>query len=128
MSKKRRLPRTLPITGLKGILPKPAAPVAIEDMNKGGGMPVQAIQKTPRYTRAELLAQCDPTAPRPEDMAIGDSVQPVGRERDEGGERGVLAMAPADQNRFAIALLSPPPPAPALDRAVARRHKLLRTE
>lgn len=74
MSKKRRPTSTLPITGLKGILPKPAAPVAIEDMNKGSGMPVQAIQKTPRYTRAELLAQCDPTAPRPEDMAIAATV------------------------------------------------------
>ena len=91
-------------------------------------MPVQSIQKTSRYTRAELLAQCDPTAIRPEDMAIWDSVQPVGRERDNDGERGVLVMAPADQDCFAKALLSPPTPARALDRAFGHRRKLLRTE
>ena len=32
----------------------------------------------------------------------------------------------ADQECFAQALLSPPEPAPALERAVARRRKLLR--
>lgn len=34
----------------------------------------------------------------------------------------------ADQECFAQALLSPPPPSPPLKRAFARRRKLLRTE
>lgn len=33
-----------------------------------------------RYTLAELVAQCDPTAEQPADLAIWDAAQPVGRE------------------------------------------------
>ena len=40
----------------------------------------------------------------------------------------VIRLSLADQECFARALLSPPPPAPALERAFARRGKLLRTE
>jgi uncharacterized protein (DUF1778 family) len=40
----------------------------------------------------------------------------------------VIRLSLADQECFAQALLSPPPPAPALERAFARRGKLLRTE
>ena len=40
----------------------------------------------------------------------------------------VIRLSLADQECFAQALLSPPPPAPALERAFARRSKLLRTE
>jgi uncharacterized protein (DUF1778 family) len=40
----------------------------------------------------------------------------------------VFRLSLADQECFAQALLSPPPPAPALDRALARRSKLLRAE
>jgi uncharacterized protein (DUF1778 family) len=40
----------------------------------------------------------------------------------------VTRLSLADQECFAQALLSPPPPAPALERAFARRSKLLRTE
>lgn len=33
-----------------------------------------------RYTRAELLAQCDPKAPPPADLALWDNARPVGQE------------------------------------------------
>lgn len=37
----------------------------------------------------------------------------------------VIGLSLADQERFAAALLSPPPPNPALQRAFARRRQLL---
>jgi uncharacterized protein (DUF1778 family) len=40
----------------------------------------------------------------------------------------VMRLSLADQECFAQSLLSPPEPAPALQRAFARRQKLLRTE
>jgi uncharacterized protein (DUF1778 family) len=40
----------------------------------------------------------------------------------------VIRLSLADQECFAQALLSPPQPTPALQRALARRSKLLRTE
>ena len=40
----------------------------------------------------------------------------------------VIRLSLADQECFAQALLSPPQPSPALERAFARRSKLLRTE
>jgi uncharacterized protein (DUF1778 family) len=40
----------------------------------------------------------------------------------------VIRLSLADQQRVAQALLSPLPPTPALERAFARRSKLLRTE
>jgi uncharacterized protein (DUF1778 family) len=40
----------------------------------------------------------------------------------------VMRLSRADQECFAQALLAPPPPSPALERAFARRSKLLRTE
>lgn len=40
----------------------------------------------------------------------------------------VIRLSRADQESFAQALLSPPQPAPALERAFDRRRKLLRTE
>lgn len=40
----------------------------------------------------------------------------------------IIRLSLADQQRFAEALLSPPPPSPALKRAMARHDKLLRTE
>lgn len=43
-------------------------------------------------------------------------------------EAGIFRLSLADQECFAQALLSPPKPAPALERAFARRSKLLRVE
>ncbi|WP_374489978.1 DUF1778 domain-containing protein [Zoogloea sp.] len=40
----------------------------------------------------------------------------------------VLRLSRADQECFAQALLSPPRPSPALERAFTRRDKLLRSE
>jgi uncharacterized protein (DUF1778 family) len=40
----------------------------------------------------------------------------------------IVRLSLADQECFAQALLSPPQPSPTLDRAFARRSKLLRTE
>lgn len=40
----------------------------------------------------------------------------------------VMRLSLADQECFAQALLTPPPPAPALERAFSRRSRLLRPE
>lgn len=36
--------------------------------------------KRPAYTLADLVAQCDPSAPEPADMAVWINATPVGRE------------------------------------------------
>ncbi len=43
-------------------------------------------------------------------------------------EAEIIRLSLADQQCFAQALLSPPPAVPALERAFARRRKLLRAE
>lgn len=43
-------------------------------------------------------------------------------------QAGLVRLSLADQQSFAQALLSPPNPAPSLERAFTRRSKLLRTE
>jgi uncharacterized protein (DUF1778 family) len=40
----------------------------------------------------------------------------------------IIRLSRADQECFAQALLSPPKPTPALERAFARRNQILRTE
>ncbi|MBL0231096.1 MAG: DUF1778 domain-containing protein [Moraxellaceae bacterium] len=55
-------------------------------------------------------------------MAVQDAAQRVIAEAD------VIRLSLADQECFAQALLSPPQPTPALERAFARRQKLLRAE
>ena len=54
------------------------------------------------------------------------AVQAAARSAIEQAE--AVRMSLADQECFAQALLSPPSPSPALDRAFARRSKLLRSE
>jgi antitoxin ChpS len=44
------------------------------------GQLIVALPKRRSYTRAELLAQCDPKAPIPQDMRIWEQLQPVGNE------------------------------------------------
>ena len=55
-------------------------------------------------------------------MAVQDAAQRVIAEAD------VMRLSLADQECFAQALLSPPQPKPALERAFANRQKLLRAE
>ena len=55
-------------------------------------------------------------------MAVQDAPQRVIAEAD------VMRLSLADQECFAQALLSPPQPTPALERAFANRQKLLRAE
>ena len=55
-------------------------------------------------------------------MAVQDAAQRVIAEAD------VIRLSLADQECFAQALLSPPQPTPALERAFANRQKLLRAE
>ena len=55
-------------------------------------------------------------------MAVQDAAQRVIAEAD------VIRLSLADQECFAQVLLSPPQPTPALERAFARRQKLLRAE
>lgn len=129
MSKKRRPPATppsaglaeaigatLPITGLKGILPKPPAPISIEEMKeKRGPLEPAAVEArdAQRGLGAELLL----------------AIRQVKADLPQGALKvDVLALAPADQECFAKALLSPPKPTAAFDRAFARRRKLLRPE
>ena len=54
------------------------------------------------------------------------AVQEAAQQAIEQAE--IIRLSLADQECFAQALLSPPPPSPALERAFARRSKLLRTE
>ena len=57
---------------------------------------------------------------------VVSAVQEAAQQAIERAE--VVRLSLADQECFAQALLSPPKPAPALKRAIARRGKLLRTE
>ena len=41
---------------------------------------VKLVAAKPKYSLAELVAQCNPQAPLPVDMVAWDSIQPVGRE------------------------------------------------
>ncbi len=54
------------------------------------------------------------------------AVQEAAQRAIEQGE--IIRLSLADSERFAQALLSPPDPSPALERAFARRCKLLSTE
>lgn len=54
------------------------------------------------------------------------AVQEAAQRAIEQGE--IIRLSLADSERFAQALLSPPDPSPALERAFARRRKLLSTE
>jgi len=54
------------------------------------------------------------------------AVQDAAQQAIEKAE--VIRLSLADQECFAQALLSPPPPTPALERALARRSQLLRAE
>ena len=54
---------------------------------------------------------------------VVSAVQLAAQEAIETAE--VIRLSLADQERFAQALLTPPPPAPALKRAFARRRKLI---
>jgi uncharacterized protein (DUF1778 family) len=57
---------------------------------------------------------------------VVDAVQDAAQRAIEQAE--VIRLSLADQECFAQALLSPPQPTPALERAFARRRKLLRAE
>jgi uncharacterized protein (DUF1778 family) len=57
---------------------------------------------------------------------VVSAVQLAAQEAIETAE--VIRLSLADQERFAQALLTPPPPAPALKRAIARRRKLICAE
>jgi uncharacterized protein (DUF1778 family) len=54
------------------------------------------------------------------------AVQEAARQAIEQAD--IVRLSVADQACFAQALLAPPQPAPALERALARRSKLLREE
>ena len=56
---------------------------------------------------------------------VVSAVQEAAQRTIEQGE--VVRLSLADSERFAQALLSPPDPSPALERAFARRRKLLRS-
>lgn len=43
-------------------------------------MTLKPAKTKPRYRLADLVAQCDPSAPEPADMAAWNAMQPVGRE------------------------------------------------
>jgi uncharacterized protein (DUF1778 family) len=57
---------------------------------------------------------------------VVSAVQEAAQRTIEQGE--VVRLSLADSERFAQALLSPPDPSPALERAFARRRKLLSAE
>ncbi|MDR0278536.1 MAG: AbrB/MazE/SpoVT family DNA-binding domain-containing protein [Paucimonas sp.] len=41
---------------------------------------LKPVKARPRYRLADLMAQCDLTAPEPEELAAWNAMQPVGRE------------------------------------------------
>jgi uncharacterized protein (DUF1778 family) len=57
---------------------------------------------------------------------VVSAVQEAAQRTIEQGE--VVRLSLADSERFAQVLLSPPDPSPALERAFARRRKLLSAE
>lgn len=57
---------------------------------------------------------------------VVSAAQEAAQRAIEQGE--VVRLSLADSERFAQALLSPPDPSPALERAFARRRKLLSAE
>ena len=57
---------------------------------------------------------------------VAAAVQEAAQRAIEQGE--VMRLSLADQECFAQALISPPQPAPALERAFTRRRKLLHAE
>ncbi|MNN47950.1 Antitoxin ChpS [compost metagenome] len=46
----------------------------------GETMVLKPVRSKPKYTLEELMAQCDLSAPEPEDMADWNAMRPVGRE------------------------------------------------
>jgi antitoxin ChpS len=54
------------VTALKGLIPRPERPVDVAAMRP--------------YTLDELLAQCDPDAPMPDELRDWEAAPPVGRE------------------------------------------------
>jgi hypothetical protein len=75
-------------------------------------------RKQPCYRLVDLLAQMP--AGRIElspELQAWENMRPVGREF----WADIIRLSPADQERFAQALLSPPQPSPALKRALAHR-------
>ena len=64
----------------------------------------------------------------PGKMQLFVPVCPYSRCRSPKLEAATVRLSLADQECFAQALLSPPQPAPALDRAFERRRKLLQAE
>lgn len=57
---------------------------------------------------------------------VVEAVQAAAQRAIEQSE--IIRLSRADQESFAQALMSPPKPSPALERAFARRSKLLRSE
>jgi len=64
----------LSAAALKGKMRKPVRPVSVEDMNRA----IAAGRR--KYRVADLLAQCDPRAPLPEDLNEWEAMMPVGSE------------------------------------------------
>jgi antitoxin ChpS len=44
------------------------------------GLTLKPIKERPHYKLADLMSQCDLTAPEPAEMAAWSNMQPVGRE------------------------------------------------
>ena len=66
----------LPPAVLKGLGLKAGQAMTLEATPDGKIM----LAPKRRFSRAELLAQCDPKAPPPADLAPWDSARPVGQE------------------------------------------------
>ncbi len=66
----------------------PAALLRELNLNVGDQLDAQAVDgvliltpsRKPKYTLAELLAQCDPSAPMPDEMTDWDRMNPMGNE------------------------------------------------
>lgn len=64
-------------TELLGLLKASLGDKLVVDVRPEG---IMLKAKRPAYSLNELVAQCDPTAPEPADLAAWNNVKPVGRE------------------------------------------------
>ncbi len=80
-AKQRPLRSLIKLAGLKGFVRRPEKPVSIGAMNAAiaaAGSKAGGSRK--KYKLADLLAECDPNAPMPEDLVEWDRMIPVGKE------------------------------------------------
>ena len=73
------------VTALKGLVKKPKSKVSIKMMHeaisaRGCEKKQQKAYTKPPYKVSDLMAECNPNAPYPEDIELWMNMKPVGKE------------------------------------------------